>query len=450
MIILLKTTRLQFGRLTAKMPKSSKNPKEITKKEVVADEKMIKLTKKEVLSESEQRLENMRKQNILLAPTHDKRLEAELKGKAVDDFKEFLQNTTFNLVDDPLFSYNKMKEVIEKNVDESIQRFKEKDAKNREKFSKLSILNYEGKTWKEIKREQPYMNADRFVSEKFNIKPLTNVSSTSRRVGLLAYKVGMISTFDKWGHMIPLTVLHVDRCQVTRIKTIENDGYSALQLGCGQRSLNTVKNHEIGQFLKANVPPKIDVLEFRIDPENVLPLGYMLGVRHFTVGQFIDVQARSKGKGFQGVMKRFGFQGQPASHGNSLTHRHGGSIGANQDPGRVWKHQKMPGHMGNDNITVRKLQVYKIDHDRSLIYIRGSVPGAAGRLVKVFDSFFHTELNKGMLNYPTFVYEQGKIYANVEEVAPAKDDPTEVWLHDNVVPEDDEEEAASTADMGEE
>lgn len=450
MLSILRVHRVAFTRLTSKLPKSSKKSKEVTKKEVVADEKMIKLTKKEVMSESELRLENMRKQNLSLAPTHDKKLEAELKGKAVDDYKEFLRNTTFKLVDDPLFSFNKMKESIEKNIPDSVERFEKQDAKNREKFSKMSITDLEGKSWKEIKRSQEYMNCDRYVDEKFEIKKRENVHPMSRRSGLLAYKVGMISTFDKWGHLVPLTVLQVDRCQVLRIKTAEKEGYSAIQLGCGQRSLNAVKNHEIGQFLKADVPPKLDIAEFDIDEDNILPVGYMIGVRHFTVGQFVDVQAESKGKGFQGVMKRYGFAGQPATHGNSLAHRHGGSIGANQDPGRVWKHRKMPGRMGGDMITVRKLQVYKIDHTRSLIYVKGAVPGAPGRLVKVFDSFFHWERNKGMLNYPTFVYEQGKMYANIEEVASVKDDPTEVWLHDNVVPSDDEEEAAPTSDIPDE
>jgi len=432
------------------MPKSEKKPKEITKKEVVADEKMIKLTKKEVLSESEQKLENIRKQNLLLAPTHEKILETEFKGKAVEDYKEFIKNTTFNLIEEPLFSYNKMKESIEKNMQDSIDRYKAKDADLKEKFSKLNVKDYEGKTFKQINRMQVNMNSDKYVNEKFNVKKRENVSPMSRRSGLLAYKVGMISTFDKWGHMIPLTVLQVDRCQVIGIKTKEKHGYSAIVLGAGEKSLNTVKHYDIGKFLESNVPAKLDIAEFHIDPENALPLGYMIGARHFTVGQFVDVQARSKGKGFQGVMKRWGFSGQPASHGNSLTHRHGGSSGANQDPGRVWKDKKMPGRMGNDNITVRKLQIYKIDNERSLIYIKGPLPGPSGRLVKVFDSFYHWQMNKNMINYPTFIYEKDKVYANIEELSPAKDDPTETWLHDNVVPSDDEEESAATTEVQDE
>ena len=447
MLSLFKNGRVAYARLTSKLPKSLKKPKEVTKKEVVADEKMIKLTKKEVLSDSEQKLEDIRKQSLILAPTHDKQLEAEFKGKAVEEYTEILKNSNFNLVEEPLFSYNQMKEAISRNQADSVAKHQEQDAQNRDKFARLSVLDYEGKTDKEIRRMQVYMNTDRYVAERFDVRKLESVSPMSRRSGVLAYKVGMISTFDKWGHQIPLTVLQVDRCQVLRVKSKESDGYSALQVGCGNKSLKTVKNHEIGQFLKAGVPPKLDVAEFRIDPENSLPVGFMLGVRHFTVGQFVDVQAKSKGRGFQGVMKRWGFSGQPATHGNTLTHRHGGSIGANQDPGRVWKKQKMPGHMGNKEATVRKLQVYKIDNERSLVYLKGSVPGTAGRLVKISDSFFHWEMNKGLLNHPTFVYEKDKLYANVEEVAPVKDDPTETWLHDNVVPADDEEEAAPAADM---
>lgn len=418
----------------------NKKEKEETQKEVITDDKMIKLTKKESLSASELHLEELRKQSLELAPTYDKRLESELKGKSLKDFEYFRNNTTFDLVNDPLYSYNQMKETIGKALNESSIEARKKEELNKKAFEELDIRNLEGHTWNEMLRTIPYMNIERIANERFKIKKRENVDYKSLRTGLLAYKVGMTHTWDKWGTHVPLTVLQMENCQVIDIKTIEKDGYSSLVLGSGSRSINRMRRHMIGQFLKNEVAPKLDVAEYRVDPENALPIGYTLGVRHLTVGQWVDVQARSKGKGFQGVIKRFGFKGLPASHGTTLKHRSGGSIGGTQDPGRVWKRKKMPGRMGDEKITVRKLQVYKVDYERALIYIRGSVPGCEGRLVKVYDSFFHNKMNKGILNYPTFVYEEGKDYANIVEVAPSKDDPSENWLHDNVVPKDDEDE----------
>ena len=437
---ILKINQRHFIRMASKRKLMNRKEREETQKEVITDDKMIKLTKKESLSASEVYLEELRKQSLELAPTYDKRLESELKGKARKDFEYFRKNTAFDLVNDPLFSYNKMKETINKTLDDSSVIAKEKEEVNKESFEELDVRKLEGNTWKEMLRTLPYMNIERIANEKFKIKKRENVPYDSKRVGVLAYKVGMTHTWDKWGTQVPLTVLQMENCQVIDIKTIEKDGYSSLVVGSGSRSLNRINRNVIGRFLKNEVAPKLDVVEFRIDPENALPIGYTLGVRHLTVGQWVDVQARSKGKGFQGVMKRFGFSGLPASHGTTLKHRSGGSIGGTQDPGRVWKRKKMPGRMGYDKITIRKLQVYKVDYERSLIYIRGPVPGCEGRLVKLYDSFYHSKMNKGIINYPTFVYEEGKDYANVVEVAPAKDDPSEIWLHDNVVPKDDDDE----------
>ena len=153
----------------------------------------------------------------------------------------------------------------------------------------------------------------------------------------------MTSTWNKWGTLVPLTVVHLDRNQVVDIKTPERDGYLALQVGCGQKNTKFLKKPQIGHYLKANVGPKSYLKEFKITPENKLPIGYMIGTRHFTVGQYVDVKGKSKGKGFQGAMKRWGFRGLPASHGHSLSHRSHGSTGQCQEPGRVFKGKKMAG-----------------------------------------------------------------------------------------------------------
>lgn len=145
------------------------------------------------------------------------------------------------------------------------------------------------------------------------------------------------------------------------------------------------------------------MVEFPITPENLLPIGYMLGPRHFAMGQFVDVQAVSKGKGFQGVMKRWNFSGQEASHGNSKAHRLPGSIGQCEYPGKVWKGKKMAGRMGGKNATTMNLKVVRIDHEKSLLYIKGHVPGPPGGLVKVRDAVKKIDKQIWDLYYPTYV-----------------------------------------------
>lgn len=247
----------------------------------------------------------------------------------------------------------------------------------------------------------------------------------------------MTSTWDKWGSLVPLTIVHMDRNQVINIKTLENDGYNALQIGAGEKNLKYMRKSQMGHFLKSNVSPKTYLKEFKITKENVLPIGYMIGIRHFTPGQFVDIQGKSKGKGFQGAMQRWGFRGLPASHGHSLSHRSLGSTGACQDPGRVFKGKKMPGRGGYKLQMMRSLMVYKIDYQQSLIYIKGSLPGANGTCLYLSDAKFHEKKNEIFLNYPSFIYEKNKKYASIIEAEASKDDPTEMWLHENAVLKDD-------------
>jgi large subunit ribosomal protein L3 len=189
------------------------------------------------------------------------------------------------------------------------------------------------------------------------------------RTGLIAVKKGMTALWDSWGVRQPLTVLQVENCQVLQVKTLDKDGYSAVQLGAGTRHVKNVPNAMRGHFSKAGVGPKRYIAEFHVDPSAAPSVGlappplYLTGAgteitsRHFVPGQFVDVAGTTIGKGFQGGMKRHGFAGLPASHGTSVSHRSIGSTGNRKTPARVFKNKKMPGHMGCDRVTVQNVEV---------------------------------------------------------------------------------------------
>jgi large subunit ribosomal protein L3 len=219
-------------------------------------------------------------------------------------------------------------------------------------------------------------------------RPAVNTSQlkSGRRVGALAMKVGMLAIFDKWGQRHAVTVLHLDACEVLQKKTIETDGYTALQLGVGEAKAKRVKAPAMGHFLKAGVKPKRKVAEFRVTPDALLPVGTRVNAVHFVPGQLVDVCGTSKGKGFQGVMKRWNFAGGSATHGNSVSHRVPGSTGCRQDPGRTFKNKKMPGRMGGERITTQNLVLLKVDPLRDLLFVKGSVPGSAGTFIRVTDA----------------------------------------------------------------
>ena len=208
----------------------------------------------------------------------------------------------------------------------------------------------------------------------------------SRRTGALALKVGMVPVWDKWGVRHPCTVLWMDNCKVTQVKTASKEGYFGIQVGIGYKKDKHTTVPMKGHFEKAGVSPRRKVSEFRVTEDALLPIGTPITARHFGVGQFVDVCGTSIGKGFQGVMKRHGFKGQPATHGVSKTHRQGGSTGQSQDPGRVFKNKKMPGRMGGKRITQPGLQIHKIDPEKNLIYVRGAVPGHKGNYVRITDT----------------------------------------------------------------
>jgi large subunit ribosomal protein L3 len=209
---------------------------------------------------------------------------------------------------------------------------------------------------------------------------------TAQRTGLIARKLGMSRVFTEAGQHVPVTVLKADGCQVVAVRTAAANGYDAVQLGLGQAKVKNVSKPMRGHFAKAKVEPKRKLAEFRVAADALLEVGATLSVAHFVPGQYVDVVGTSKGRGFAGVMKRYGFRGLRASHGVSISHRSPGSTGNRQDPGRVFKGKKMPGHYGDHRFTILSLKVVGTDPERGLILVRGAVPGARGGYVLVKDA----------------------------------------------------------------
>lgn len=199
---------------------------------------------------------------------------------------------------------------------------------------------------------------------------------------LLGRKVGMTQIFDENGTVIPVTVIEAGPCVVAQVKTLENDGYEAVQLGFGEVKENKLNKPEKGHFAKANVTAKKHLREFRLDSIEGIKVGDELKADIFAAGEKIDVQGTSKGKGFQGVIKRHGQHRGPMGHG-SMYHRRPGSMGATSTPGRVFKGKKLPGHMGHVTVTIQNLDVVRVDMDKNVILVKGSVPGNKGSILKI-------------------------------------------------------------------
>lgn len=206
------------------------------------------------------------------------------------------------------------------------------------------------------------------------------------RCGLIAKKLGMSRVWDEKGIHIPVTVLQLDSCHVTAIKTHEKHGYTAVQLGTGHVKAKNVTKPMRGVFSKSGVEAKRILKEFRVDAENLLDIGVELSADHFIGGQYVDVTGTSIGKGFAGAMKRHNFGGLRASHGVSISHRSHGSTGQCQDPGRVFKGKKMAGHLGAETVTVQGLKVVSVDSERGLIFVKGAVPGHEQGYVVIRDA----------------------------------------------------------------
>ncbi|MFC6758767.1 50S ribosomal protein L3 [Sulfitobacter porphyrae] len=206
------------------------------------------------------------------------------------------------------------------------------------------------------------------------------------RSGVIAKKVGMTRLFMEDGRQIPVTVLQLDKLQVVAQRTTEKDGYTAVQLGAGTAKVKRTSQAMRGHFAAAKVEPKRKVAEFRVDAENLIPVGEEIIADHYFAGQYVDVAGTSIGKGFAGAMKRHNFGGLRASHGVSISHRSHGSTGQCQDPGKVFKGKKMAGHMGAARVTTQNLEVVKTDSARGLIMVKGAVPGSKGGWVTVKDA----------------------------------------------------------------
>ena len=199
---------------------------------------------------------------------------------------------------------------------------------------------------------------------------------------IIGKKIGMTQIFDETGKVIPVTVIEAGPCVVAQVKTVETDGYDAIQLGFGDVKENKVIKPIKGHFAKASITPKKHLREFRVDSIESYKVGDEVKADTFAQGDKIDVQGTSKGKGFQGVIKRRGQSRGPMGHG-SMYHRRPGSMGPTSTPGRVFKGKKLPGHMGVQTITIQNLDVVRVDMDKNVILVKGSVPGVKGAILKI-------------------------------------------------------------------
>ena len=201
---------------------------------------------------------------------------------------------------------------------------------------------------------------------------------------ILGKKIGMTQIFDEKGKVIPVTVIEAGPCTVAQVKTEEADGYSAIQLGFVDVKENKLTKPEVGHFAKAKLAPKKHLREFRLSDISY-NVGDEIKADIFTAGEMVDIQGKTKGKGFQGVIKRHGQHRGPMGHG-SMYHRRPGSMGPTSTPGRVFKGKNLPGHMGCEKVTIQNLEVVRVDLDKNVILVKGSVPGAKGAILKIKDA----------------------------------------------------------------
>ena len=249
------------------------------------------------------------------------------------------------------------------------------------------------------------------------------------RTGVIVKKLGMTRVFTEDGVHVPVSVLHLDDCQVVAQRTEERDGYVALQLGAGQIKVKNVTKPMRGHFAKAQVEPKRKLAEFRVADDALVDVGAQITADHYVTGQKVDVTGTSIGKGFAGAMKRWGFGGLRASHGVSVSHRSHGSTGQCQDPGKVFKGKKMAGHLGAGRVTVHNLEIVETDVEEGLILVRGAVPGPKGGWLLLKDAVKRPRRDD--VPYPAAV-----------RAAEAADAPTEA---DADEPAENEEQAVTEA-----
>lgn len=204
--------------------------------------------------------------------------------------------------------------------------------------------------------------------------------------GLIGKKIGMTQIFDEAGNVVPVTVVEAGPCTVTQIKTMENDGYEAIQVGFGDVKVSRVNKPMKGHFDKADVAPKKTLKEIRLDSIDGIEVGNILKADTFEVGEVVDVKGTSKGHGTAGAIKRWNFSRLRMTHGTGPNHRHAGSLGACSSPSRVFKGKKMAGHYGHETVTVQNLKIAKVDAENNLIAIKGAIPGPKGGIVVIADA----------------------------------------------------------------
>eukprot|EP01112_Ceratiomyxa_fruticulosa_P012214 TRINITY_DN3374_c0_g1_i1.p1 TRINITY_DN3374_c0_g1~~TRINITY_DN3374_c0_g1_i1.p1 ORF type:complete len:341 (-),score=67.43 TRINITY_DN3374_c0_g1_i1:52-1074(-) len=241
--------------------------------------------------------------------------------------------------------------------------------------------------------------------------PTTGWNTKSRRVGAIAVKLGMTQDWNEFGEFVPLTVVRMADNIVTQLKTTEKEGYEAIQIGGGNQKLKRLTKPLKGHFAKHDLDPKKELVEFKITADARLLPGTKILANHFVAGQKIDVSGITIGKGTQGAMRRWGFRGQPATHGVSLTHRSLGATGNRQNPGKVFKNKKMAARMGNCKRTVMNVLVHKIDTEQQLLYLKGQIPGPAGKFVHIRDAYkYEFEM---IPPFPTYIPKEGVEVPNI-------------------------------------
>lgn len=203
--------------------------------------------------------------------------------------------------------------------------------------------------------------------------------------GIVGKKLGMTQLFDANGNVVPVTVIEAGPCVISQKKTIENDGYEAVQIGFGDLKASKVNKPMKGHFAKGDVAPKKVLREFRFEDVSAMNVGDIIKADIFAEGDAVDVRGTSKGKGYAGVIKRWNFSRLKETHGTGPVHRHGGSLGS-IDPARIFRGKKMAGHLGNERVTVQNLSVVKVDAEKNIIAVKGAVPGPKGGIVVLFDS----------------------------------------------------------------
>lgn len=271
---------------------------------------------------------------------------------------------------------------------------------------------------------EEYGSLEQAINNNYEVTPKPSIGIKSRRAGAIGYKVGMTGIWDKWGIYIPCTVIQIDRCQVIQLKeNVNGKGLNMVQVGAGEANPNRLKKPQLGHFMKAGVPAKRHLAEFPITEDNFLPVGYMIGPSHFKLGNYVDVKGTSKGKGTQGTIKRWNFKHQSWTHGNSKAHRKPGALQGCEFPGKVFKGKKMAGRLGNESAIHYASKVIRIDNDRSILYVKGSIPGPIGGMLKIRDS--HKKLTKQK-------QEANEIDTGVDTWPGDELDPNEQYEHENV------------------